>query len=50
MTCIDGTTTAELPSLFAAAEGLRRERLAASPLGGLLPGEVIADLFCGAGG
>lgn len=39
----------DLPLLTAAAE-IRRERLLASALGGLLPGEVVADLFCGAGG
>lgn len=45
MTCIDGASV--LFSDFAAAERLV---LAASPLGGLLPGEVVVDLFCGAGG
>ena len=33
---------------FAALAG--RERLLASSQGGLLPGETVADLFCGAGG
>lgn len=36
--------------LFALAEQSARERLLASELGGLLPGEVVVDLFCGAGG
>lgn len=45
MTCIEGATLD-----FAAAEGIRRERLAASHLGRLLPGEIVVDLFCGAGG
>lgn len=37
-------------SLFAALDGQKRDALWGSPMSGLLPGEVIADLFCGAGG
>lgn len=37
-------------SLFEYAAEHARARLAASALGGLLPGEKVADLFCGAGG
>lgn len=37
-------------NLFAAAEDIARHRVASSNFGGLLPGEKVADLFCGAGG
>lgn len=47
MTCIELDAPAPLFADFLASA---RARLADSPLGGLLPGEVVADLFCGAGG
>lgn len=37
-------------SLFASVMEAHRAMLESSPLGGLLPGEKVADLFCGAGG
>lgn len=45
--CIAGT---EGMSLIDLAERAAARRLAESPLGGLLPGEAVVDLFCGAGG
>lgn len=45
MSCIEGAV-----SLFAEVEAAARDRLAGSLLGGLAPGEKVADLFCGAGG
>ena len=46
------STVAYAPNfdLFTLAELAAAERLAASPLGGLLPGEAVVDLFAGAGG
>lgn len=44
MTCIEGTM------LFSDLAAADRERLTASPMGRLLPGEKVVDLFCGAGG
>jgi DNA (cytosine-5)-methyltransferase 1 len=44
VSCIDGG------ALFVEAERSRARRLADSPLGGVRPGEIVVDLFCGGGG
>lgn len=44
---IDGLMNLGEHALFATVMEAERAMLESSPLGGLLPGEKVADLFCG---